>query len=80
MMATRAGEYRGDEVRALRKSLGLRQDEAAAAWGRPASNLCQVELNRRRISAQAYRTLVKALERAGRARYERERKASNERG
>lgn len=60
-MPTPAGEYIGDEVREARLKYDLTQEEVCAAWGRPQSNLSEIEHNRRRVSRKRRAELMAVI-------------------
>ncbi len=69
-MAMHRGEYRGQDLRGMRRKLKLTQAEVARVWGKHQSNLCNIELNRRRISHNAYKGIRDAILKAAELREE----------
>lgn len=51
-MAPPQGVFAGRELRGMREEAGLTQSEVARAWGRPQSNLSEIERNERRVSLE----------------------------
>ena len=56
------GFYAGKEIREHREKLGLTQSQVSGAWGRPNSNLHEIENDRRRISQEMYRRLKAVMD------------------